>query len=331
MNAQRALLLTLLAVSLVLTACDQTGIDDTLGPETESAADLALRDAASKGAPVSAGTPVVLTGFATPESAVYDPVADVYYVSNLADPFTLAPDGFISRIDPDASGNVSGDPGFAWITGLTSPTGMTLDGNLLYIVDRDGLYVFEIDRTTGNAAQVDFVALGGEGSFLNDVCVGLHGMVYVTDTGLDLVTGPTGADAIYRIRNGAVSVLVDDEAEEGPNGCLTNGANVLWTTFKTNRVYRTNPSGKQKMLAMLPTGGLDSIVRAGGTLFASSWNADPTDPPTGVIYAMSMGGSRIQPLLEGVFTPGDLGYDSLRDRVLVPNVFGNALTIIPIE
>lgn len=304
---------------LVALGCDPAVSDTEAGPALAQ--------------PSVVAAPTTLTGLATPESALYDPVADVYYVSNVGDP--LGGGGFISRIDPDATGDVSDDPGYVWIDGLASPFGLALDGDALYVVDRDGLNVFEIDRTTGNAAPTGFVALGAPGSLLNDVCVATsgpdRGAVYVTDTGLDLATSAgTGTDAVYRIADGEVTTFVDDGAEEGPNGCLTHGANVLWTTFKSNTVYRTNPSGRQKTLATLPTGGLDSVVRAGGSYFVSSWNADPADPPTGVIYVMSLGGSRVTPLLEGVFTPGDLGYDTTRDRVLVPSVFGNELVIVPV-
>lgn len=274
-----------------------------------------------------------ITGFAVPESALYDPVADVYYVSNVGDPFTDAPDGFVSRVAPVAAGDVSGTADYRWIDGLVSPFGMALDGSTLYVVDRAGLYIYEIDRTTGDAAQTGFVALGAEGSLLNDVCVAGDGTVYVTDTGLDLVAGPTGADAIYRVKNGIVGPLIAGEETEGPNGCLVNGGSVYWTTFKSNKIYRTNASGRQFLVATLPTGGLDSMVRTGGTLYVSSWNADPADPPTGAIYRLSMGGGGATPLLEGILTPGDLGYDTVRDRVLVPSVFsGNGeVVVVPVR
>lgn len=314
---QSRLSLIPLVLGLLLTAgCDQAVPGSATSP-----------NAAARPTPTAA--PATLTGFFTPESALYDPVADAYYVSNVGDPFSGG--GFISRIAPEAAGDVSDDPGYVWIDGLTSPFGLALDGNILYVVDRDGLYVYEIDRATGSAAQIDFIAVGTTGSLLNDVCVGRDGVLYVTDTGLDLATSTgTGTDAIYRIDDGTVRVFVDDTSEEGPNGCLTNGANVLWTTFKSNAIYRTNPSGRQKIVATLATGGLDSMVRAGGTFYVSSWNADPADPanPSGVIYAMSSGGDRIETVLTSVFTPGDLGYDTLRDRLLVPSVFGNELLIV---
>lgn len=321
-STSRTLVLLLTVGCLFAVGCDHSVSETSADPPP----------VAAKPAPASSYT---LTGFAVPEAALYDPIADVYYVSNVGDPFSDAADGFISRLRPDAEGDVSGDPGFLWATGLTSPFGMALDGNTLYVVDRGGLFVYEIDRATGEAGEPGFIALGTEGSLLNDVCVAEggpdRGAVYVTDTGLDLVAGPTGTDAIYRVDvgSGAVTVLVEDEAEEGPNGCFTNGADVFWTTFKSNKVYRTNPSGRRGLVAALPTGGLDSIVRDGGTLYVSSWNEDPdAGSPTGALYRMSLGGGGVRTVLEGVFTPGDLGFDSRRGRVLVPSVFGNEVVVV---
>jgi hypothetical protein len=48
-----------------------------------------------------------------------------------------------------------------------------------------------------------------------------------------------------------------------------------------------------------------------------------------VIYAMSPGGGDIEEVLAPVFTPGDLGYDTRRGRLLVPSVFGNEVVIVP--
>lgn len=327
MKRNLTFLATLILGLLLATGCDHVSTEEgTLRGGAVTA------ETAPPHAAVMIQQTETLTGFVTPESALYDPIADVYYISNIGVPGVA--DGFISRIAPGATGNIAGDPGYVWIEGLNDPFGMTLDGNTLYVVDRDGLYVYAIDRDTDDAVQVDFIALGTSGSLLNDVCIGHDGTLYVTDTGLDLATSQgTGTDAIYQIQDGTASVFVDDEAEEGPNGCLTNGANVYWTTFKSNLVYRTNPSGRTKTVAMLPTGGIDSLVRAGGTLFASSWNADPADPgnPTGTIYALSLGGSHIETVLTPVFTPGDLGYDTLRDRLLVPSVFGNEVVVATVQ
>jgi hypothetical protein len=304
-------LLLLLPLALVLAACDSHA------PPSAEAEGLSAR-------PVPGAAPFALTGFAVPESAQYDPVDDVYYVSNISSLFEQ--DGFISRIPPSASGDVTGEPGYQWITGLNSPTGIALQGDLLHVVDRDGLYTFAIDRAASTASPAGFVALGGEGSFLNDVCVGNDGAVYVTDTGLDpLAFAGTGTDAIYRIVGGEASVLLAGTHLQGPNGCYVDGANIFWTTFFSNRLYRTNPSGRVFTVATLPEGGIDSAVRVGGFFYLSSWDGS-------AVYRTSLGGSQsIQ--VASIETPGDMGYDARRHRLLVPSVFSadGRVVVVPLR
>jgi sugar lactone lactonase YvrE len=203
---------------------------------------------------------------------------------------------------------------------------MALQGDLLHVVDRDGLYTFAIDRATGTASPAGFVALGGEGSLLNDVCIGNDGTIYVTDTALDVATfTPTGADAIYRIRYGEVSTLLAGTHLQGPNGCYVDGANVYWTTFFSNRLYRTNPSGRVFTAATLPEGGIDSVVRVGGSFYLSSWDGS-------AVYRTSLGGSQ-GTQVASVETPGDMGYDARRHRLLVPSVFSadGSVHVVPLR
>jgi len=313
MNRSFSSFVTLVLASFlfVLTGCDQVE------------APLGEYGASESVSPASVAAPFALTGFAVPESAQYDPIDDVYYVSNINGPFQQ--DGFISRIGPAASGDISGEPGYQWITGLNSPTGLALQGDLLHVVDRDGLYTFAIDRAAGTASPAGFVPLGGEGSFLNDVCVARDGTIYVTDTGLDLATGPTGTDAIYRIRYDKVSTLLAGTHLEGPNGCYVDGANVYWTTFFSNRLYRTNPSGRVFTAATLPEGGIDSVVRVRGSFYLSSWDGS-------AVYRTSLGGSHAT-VIASVETPGDMGYDAKRDRLLVPSVFSGdgSVHVVPLR
>ena len=48
---------------------------------------------------------LVVHGFQTPQSAIHDPVADVYLVSNVGpgNPAGIDHNGFISRVSPDGS------------------------------------------------------------------------------------------------------------------------------------------------------------------------------------------------------------------------------------
>lgn len=313
-------------MTLTLPACETP-----TSPAEDAADDDIVVDAGNYAALKSeAGDPIVITaegGFLLPESVLYDAEADVYLVSNIGagpNPLALDDDGFISRIGPDGS-----VIDLTWIDGadlgttLHGPFGMTIAGDALYVVDRDALRVF--DRETGQPLGAYDIAEQFAVALLNDVCAGPKGELYVTDTGLTLDAGgafvPTGTDAIYRIEDGTIASFRTGEQLEGPNGCLVSGANVFWTTFKSDRAYRTNSSGKQFLTAELPGGSIDSIVRAGGALFFSSWGA-------GAVFRTNLAGNAAAIVAE-VGTPGDMGYDTKRDRLLVPSVFGNSLVIVP--
>lgn len=258
--------------------------------------------------------PIVVegVGFAFPESALHDEKADVYLVSNFG--------GFISRLAPDGS-----VLDLQWITeNLTAPTGMTIVDDVLYVVDRTAVKIF--DRASG--AFLTAISLPAGVSFLNDVCAGPRNTLYVTDSGFvldeNLNVVPTGTDAIYRIRDGEVSTFAEGTWLNNPNGCTTLGANVLVAAFNDNgEVYRINPSGKEKVIASLPERGLnDGVLRVQGSLFVASWE-------TNAVYRMSLAGKELTKVLD-LGTPADLGYDAKRNRLLVPSLFGNVLVIQPL-
>ncbi|MCY4074567.1 MAG: hypothetical protein OXH04_03950, partial [Acidobacteria bacterium] len=99
--------------------------------------------------PIHGQEPVVVTGMATPESAVHDPEADVYLVSNInGGPGDVDDNGFITRLSPD--GTITH---LKWIDGedpavtLHAPKGSAIHGDRFYVADIDTVRVF--DRTTG--------------------------------------------------------------------------------------------------------------------------------------------------------------------------------------
>jgi hypothetical protein len=277
--------------------------------------------------------------FLTPESAVHDPVADLYLVSNVnRHPQILSNDGFISRLAPD--GTVLD---MEWIRGgvdgvtLHAPTGIAIHGDVIYVADADAVRRF--DRATGAPLGSWPVPVrteeipGMPGTYwvrdvlLNDVCIGPRGDVYLTGTGIDISLdfelAPTGADVVYRF-DGAEPVAIAAGAElMGPNGCVVVGANVFIAPLLGNQVYRLNPSGKRFNVAALPVGGLDGIVRAGGFLYVSSVFE-------GMIFRMSTGGSQVTTVLDDLVSPADIGYDAARHRLIIPSLFGDFVTIQPL-
>ena len=268
--------------------------------------------------------PVVVTGMATPESALHDPEADVYLVSNInGGPGDVDDNGFISRISPD--GTITH---LKWIDGedpavtLHAPKGSAVYGDRFYVADIDTVRSF--DRTTG--APVDAWVVENAG-FLNDLAVGADGTVYVTDTGISIGPGgftPTGTAAVYRFdADGQAQVIAQGDALALPNGVVEAPQGLVMVPIGSNAVSTIGADGSLTTLAELPQGQLDGVVvAADGSLLVSSIGAnavfrvDPTGAVTEVISD----------------TPAaDIGIDVGRSRVLIPQLNDNQLIIYPVD
>jgi hypothetical protein len=243
----------------------------------------------------------------------------VYLVANInGQPGDADDNGFISRVTPD--GKVAE---LKWIDGarpdvkLDAPKGMAISGDVLWIADLT--VVRKFDPRTG--------APGGEvkvsgAVFLNDVTGDGDGGVYVSDTGTDEKLAPAGA--IYHVaRDGTVAPLVRTRELGEPNGLLfVNGS--LWAvTTGTGELYEVTARGEKKPGVKLPKGHLDGIVaKPDGELLISSWEGK-------AVYAGKPGGEW-RTVLSDVDGPADIGWDSKRNALLVPQLTSNALILLPL-
>ena len=80
--------------------------------------------------------------FADPESAVFDPISGSVFVSNV-NGYAKDGNGFISRVDQTGE-NLQ----LQWMSGLNSPTGLTIAEGFLYAVDYDQLLKIDIATTS---------------------------------------------------------------------------------------------------------------------------------------------------------------------------------------
>lgn len=257
-------------------------------------------------------------GLQTPESVLYDDRADMYLVSNInGEPLGRTGNGFITRLRPN--GEVEQ---LKWIDGerddvtLHAPKGMAFRGDTLFVADIDSVRAFH--RSTGAALG----AMGVAGaSFLNDVAVGPDG-VYVTDTGVDASFAPTGTDAIHHFGAGGVATAVATGAQLArPNGIVVDGASIIMVPFGSNAITRVPLDGSApSQIATLPGGQLDGLIRLDdGTLLVSSWEGS-------AVYRVSADG-QVSTVVENVQSPADLGWDSRRQRLLIPLFMGNSIEI----
>ena len=264
-------------------------------------------------------------GFATPESVLHDPAADVYLVSNInGSPSAVDGNGFISRVSPD--GTVTE---LKWIDGgvdgvtLDAPKGMAVIGDTLYVADISFVRFF--DRATG-APKGDIEIPGA--TFVNDLAAGRDGWLMVSDTGVvfgDSGAEDTGSAAVYVISpEGALTQIASGERLDRPNGVLGSMAHdaIVVAPFGGDTVYALDNDGQRVDLAALPSGGLDGIVETSdGRLLVTSWGG-------GAVFSVDMSGD-VETFASGLPAPADLGYDGVRDRIMVPLFNDNAVVIMP--
>lgn len=268
-----------------------------------------LASAAAAEPPPGTDTPaskpaVQIDGLHAPESVLYDEHTDLYLVSNInGSPFAHDHNGFIAQVSP--SGEIKT---LRWIDGsLDAPKGMAFLGDTLYVADIDTVRAF--DRKSGAPRK----AIPVPGAlFLNDIAAGSD-RIFVSDTAVKEGFKPTGTAAIYEVRpDGTVKPIIRSNDLGGPNGLATRGPELWAVTFGGNELFRVNPTGKQPG-TKLPRGQLDGLViLPDGTFLISSWQA------SGVFAGRP--GETFTQVLSGLPSPADIGFDSKRSRLLVPQL-----------
>ena len=149
---------------------------------------------------VSAGEVWTAEGFKNPESVLYDPARQIFYVSNVnGAPTDKDGAGHISKLSADGAVLEA-----EWVTGLDAPKGLVMRGDQLFVSDIDRLVA--IDVNTGKIAGT-WLAEGAK--FLNDTAVGDDGRVFVSD----MLT-----NSIYVLDGDSLSLWLQDEALQHPNG-----------------------------------------------------------------------------------------------------------------
>ncbi|HEX8170616.1 MAG TPA: hypothetical protein VF824_08760 [Thermoanaerobaculia bacterium] len=267
---------------------------------------------------------VVIGDLRKPESALYDPEQDVYFISNVnGDMLTQDNNGFISRVDPKTF-----HLALKWIEGgkngvtLDAPKGLAILGDTLYVSDVTGVRRF--DRRTG--APRGIVALPGA-VFINDLTTNGKDTVFVSDTGVRIGPGttfiPTGTDAVWKIGGDRAEKIASGEDLKHPNGLDFVDGKLRVVTFGANELYVLD-GGKKRDVVKLDGAQLDGLTHlADGTPIVSSWEANE-------IFRGGRGDT-FHAILAGTDTPADIGYDATHHRLLVPHAGANYVTIHPLQ
>jgi sugar lactone lactonase YvrE len=300
---------SLLLIVLAFVACqkNETTATDTTptAPPTTSAA---------------AKPPQISEGLQTPESVLYDPDQDVYFISNInGQPLAADDNGYISRVDPE---RLQGE--MKWIDGskpnvtLNAPKGMAIVGDTLYVTDISIIRKF--NRKTG-APEGEIGIIGT--TFLNDAASD-GTSIYVSDTGMkagkDGKFEPSGTDGIWKITSGTRPEKIASGADlKAPNGVVFTGGKLWVVSYGANELYQID-NGKKTNVTAMPKGGLDGLVAlTDGSFLVSSWDGK-------AVYRGKPGGA-FTPIVENVNAPADIGYDTKRNRLLIPHFMDNIITI----
>lgn len=246
-----------------------------------------------------------LSGFETPESALYDAANDRIIVGNIAGfgPDT-GMDGYLSLVSTD--GELLEQK---WSTGLMDPKGMAIVGDTLYVADAIGLH--EINLSDGSLVRT--IALEGA-MFPNDVTADADGTVYVSDM---------FGEAIYRVTDGTAERWLADPAITLPNGLLVDGDRLIIGSMGANmnmEIFQAEIPGGIILVdlasgAVTPVenasglGGLDGVAKIGDMILVN-------DNPTGTIYAWGDGDLPADDAL--VISPGTADMSAYGTTLLVP-------------
>lgn len=238
------------------------------------------------------------TLMAQPESAVYDSINGVIYVSNINGKYCAHDgNGFISKVD--LTGNIVE---LKWVTGLDSPQGLALHGNNLYVADNE--HVIKIDARQGKIVKVLKIS---SAIFLNDAAVDNSGVIFISDC---------ETNKIYKIKNDSVSVWLDDPLLKGPNGLLGNARNLLVLNMGDGVLYSVDKDTKAITEFSSGIKNCDGITSDGedGFFVSGAWQ--------GEIYHINSSGEKLSVLNlwdEKIIT-ADIHYIAGKKLLLVPTL-----------
>ena len=224
------------------------------------------------------------TGFANPESVVWDGERKVLYVSNVnGKPDDKDGNGYISKLS--AEGKVLAKK---WLVGLDGPKGMAVREGRLYIADIDRLV--EVDTATAKQVR-SYPAVTAK--FLNDVTIDEAGAVYVSD-----LLG----DAIWRLVEGHFEKWLADPRLQSPNGLTAQRGAVVVASWgpRSGQGLGTKTPGRLKTVSLADKtirdisaeiGNLDGVEADGRGGFLVS------DYVQGVVYRVDHAG-QAKPILK---------------------------------
>ena len=250
-------------------------------------------------------------GLLNSECIRYDAANDRYLISNLG---TRGPEnnGYISIMSPDGAivNQKFIEGGKNGVT-LIDPLGISIQNGIIYVADITHMRKF--DLKTG--APRGEVALPGAGR-PNDIFATVDGTVYISDNGGQVGTvikvSPTNEVSLLQPR---------DDVMEKPNGVAVMPDGTIVHGGRGVNISFRDTSGKLLREKTMPTGQFDALVPlADGSLLVASQGGKN-------VYKMSPAGE-ITEVAKDIPVPAAIGYDTKRNRLLIPQIAAASITMV---
>lgn len=234
----------------------------------------------------------------TPESALFDATRQVIYVSNVnLNPRKKDGNGFISKLAKDGS-----IIELEWVKNMSSPKGLGLFGNTLYVTDVDEVIAINVD--SGTIIKKYPIANSG---MLNDISIDKDGTVFITDM---------DAGKILTLKDEAVSLWKSDIIN--PNGVFVEDDRILIAS-KNGKFTAYHKDTKAPSILCEGIAKADGIeLMNSGNYLVSDWTGElfliKNNTPTSILSTK-----------ENNIQTADIGLIKDENIVLVPTFFNNKL------
>jgi sugar lactone lactonase YvrE len=237
--------------------------------------------------------------FRHPESAVFDPTCNCFYVSNMDKdtPEDSLYTDFISAISPQ--GELLE---LHWLKGLSSPTGMVLNNGVLAVVERNAVAMIDV-KTREILSRIHIAAAG----FLNDIAFVEDGVYFVSET--------SDAGKIYLVAGDVVEVFLEDTLFARPNGLMVDENILLIGVNGDHHLKMVDLNSKQVLQSIyLGPGNIDGIQKLQDGYLVSHF--------MGNLYKISIDGE-VETLLDtrdqDIFI-ADFAYHPERQLLVIPSL-----------
>lgn len=242
----------------------------------------------------------ITSGLTLPESVVYDAKRDRFYVSSMG----TNEGGYISIITADGQMETE-----RWVEeGLSTPLGLALMEDTLYVADGQLLFQITIDADGNGTLTGEFATTGAS---LNDVTIKAQGNVYTSDFSVK--------NSIYHLLDDQIDSWTASKA----NGLLAETSRLVVVDTDAGELQAINYDDQTvTTLATVVTGGLlDGLTSDGQNGYYV------TDYNLGQLFHVTEDGTSTE-MLVGELATGvaDLTYVPTKKLLVIPNMEENTLT-----